>query len=92
MPLARARESATARCASTEDHQAPSLPLFREQEGQPRLLPVPFFSIPDELHILLPVPSVGCYSRGGHVAILDFRYRLTFVRYGYTLTASHLYD
>ena len=24
--------SATARCASTEDHQAPSPPLFREQE------------------------------------------------------------
>jgi hypothetical protein len=26
--------SQPARCASTEDHQAPSLPLFCEQEGQ----------------------------------------------------------
>jgi len=32
VPLARAGESATARCASTGDHQAPSLSLFCEQE------------------------------------------------------------
>jgi hypothetical protein len=40
-PTARVQrgESPTARCASTEDHQSPSPPLFREQEdGQAALL------------------------------------------------------
>ena len=55
------KSSARVEC-SLSNSQAPSLPLFREQEGQPQPLPVPFFSIPGELHILLPVPSVECYS------------------------------
>jgi hypothetical protein len=39
-------ESATARCASTEDHQAPSRPLFCEQEGH---LTAPSLSLPAAL-------------------------------------------
>ena len=38
-------ESATARCASTEDHQAPSPPLFCEQEGH--LATILYPSLPD---------------------------------------------
>src|SRR5262245_355059 len=32
-------ESSTARCASTEDHQAPSLPTFREQKADTGTVP-----------------------------------------------------
>jgi hypothetical protein len=34
--------SEAARCASTEDHQAPSPPLFREQEDDQATLPILF--------------------------------------------------
>jgi hypothetical protein len=34
------------------------------------------FQHPAETHILLPVPSVGCYSRGGHEVISAFPYDL----------------
>ena len=34
------RPSEAARCASTEDHQAPSSPLFREHRGPPSVTPL----------------------------------------------------
>jgi hypothetical protein len=32
------------------------------------------FQYPAKSHILLPVPSVGCYSCGGHAVIPAFPY------------------
>ena len=43
-----------------------------------------------QIHILLPVLSVGCYSRGGHEVMLAFPYN--WLAYGYPPTTRHFND
>src|SRR4029077_18561411 len=50
-----------------------------------------FETQPHISHILLPVLSVGCYSRGGHEVIPAYPHT-TRSRYGQTLTTRHLDD
>jgi hypothetical protein len=56
-------ESTTARCASTEDHQAPSHPLFREHRTNVGVLPFRVLSLP-LFRGVAKLPSTARIERG----------------------------
>ncbi len=75
--------SEAARCASTEDHQAPSPPLFREQEDDQAALSLP------HLRQLCKIMCKGFHPAGGLAPIEIFVRRMVAVL---RQTQSHKQD